>query len=916
MEPSASAVPFDELDELLDRAYALEGAERTAFLDRLPIAQRDRLRQLLELSQALTWTKMAAGAQSALENLASPSEPSMAGGWRLLHELGSGGMGQVFLARREAPEGRVLEDHDYVQEAAVKVLWSVRAPEEVRARFLRERRLLASLNHPGLARFIDGGFMDDGRPWFAMEYVAGEAIDVHARQLSLEARLRLFMEVCSSVAHAHQRLIVHRDIKPQNLLVDETGRARLLDFGIAGVLEDIDDGVHTQTAGGPLTVQYASPEQLRGGVVTASSDIYQLGLLLYEMLAGVRPYDLGGASLMRAIEVVSERTPPRPSTHRQSVPPDLDAIVMTALAKAPDDRYRSVAAFAEDIGRFLAGLPVRAVAPTPWYLARRFLRRHALLVSIVAASGLGLAAATAISIRMANEATAQAARSRATQQILSDVFKKADPFRGNGGAVTLADALIRAKPEIAARVDQDPLLAWEVNRTLGQIYQGLGLVEEERSAFEAMLQAAHRLTRDRGDYRHLEAMAGVGNVLARTNPVEAVNYFDAHLPARPKSRSSVKAWLDAQYAYVGALGRVRESGRADAGTFAMARVMETYGIDDPRTRGRLSQLLAGVAGRAGDDEAEDRHRRDTVEYMRAANNPSALAVILNNYAIHLGRRGRYEASEAAFQEAMAIFEDADVHDPTFANLLRSYAGLLFRTGRIEEAIQATERSLSLLPGESESYARFVAELNLAQFQLVRGDAVAALEGLVRTLPRAFEAFRDDPSVPRRMLRVFAKTMAFGGAPDLAEMALGLRGERCGEEPAWPYALEALEHKKDIPPRQEIWRALAQLDGAPDSGAARASSLETFIAVYRDEVPLFFDAWDRWQVLERLRARLAEAPLPLEWETLASDLAPRRSALMRIMASGRRAELETLAATLGRSGSSTYACPRAHPPPPR
>ena len=289
------AISFRELDALLERAYALEDEERTDYVESLPEPQRTHLKQLLEVSHALTLKSVAADAKAVLDDMEaqgrSPARPigggPIAGRWRLHRELGSGGMGQVFFATREAPDDADGHGSDYIQEAAIKVLWSLRASEEVRARFLRERRLLASLNHPGLARFVDGGFLADGRPWFAMEYVAGQTIDRHAIGLSIEGRLQLFNEVCATVAHAHQRLIVHRDIKPLNVLVDESGRARLLDFGIAGVLEDIDDGVHTRTAGGPLTVQYASPEQLTGGVVTVASDIYQLGLLLYQMLTGV-----------------------------------------------------------------------------------------------------------------------------------------------------------------------------------------------------------------------------------------------------------------------------------------------------------------------------------------------------------------------------------------------------------------------------------------------------------------------------------------------------------------------------------------------------------------------------------------------------------------------------------------------------
>ena len=868
MNHRVDEIGFRELDGLLERAYALDGAARTEFVGSLPEPQRGRLRELLQVSEALPMRGIAANARAMFESLdrrgddeAEGGPSPVAGRWRLHKELGAGGMGQVFFATREAPNGAPCPDRDYVQEAAIKVLWSLKAGEEVRARFLRERRLLASLNHPGLARFVDGGFLADGRPWFAMEYVAGSSIDAHALNLSIRERLQLFNEVCASVAYAHQRLIVHRDIKPMNVLVDGSGRARLLDFGIAGVLEDIDDGIHTRTAGGPLTLQYASPEQITGGVVTVASDIYQLGLLLYEMLAGAQPYHLGNAALAKAIDAICKQIPPKPSRHNPSVDRDLDAIVMTALAKNPDERYRAATDLAEDVERYLGGRPIRALPQTPWYVARRFLRRNAVVASIVGMSAVALTAATVVSVSMAKEATAQAARSAAAQQILSDVFQKADPFKGRGSAVTLAEALVRAKPDIAARLHGDPLLAWEVNHTLAQIYESLGLVEEELSAYKAMLWVARQMGEDHSDPRFLTGVAGIGNVLARTNPAEAVSYFDANLPARPASERVLDAWLSAQYAYVGALARVRELGRADAGTFTMAQVMEAFGVEDPRKRGRLSQLLAGVAKRSGDTASETQHWQDTVEYMRATQSPSALAVTLNNWAIHLGRTKRYKASEAAFLEALEIYESVNLKDPTFAAMLRSYAGLLFRTGRTDEAIAATEKALSLLQPSTQFYARFVAELNLTQYYFVKGDIRSTMKVLTQALSAARRASPGDTSAPKRMLRLFAKTLVFGRAFHLASTSLGFEAGLCQTERPLLRALETLEHPRDQKQRTSIWDALASLEAKSASHPLEQTDLNRFLALYEREAPVFFDVLDAWRVLDRLSALPTSGSLP-------------------------------------------------------
>ncbi len=917
---------FKQLDELLDQAYALDGEARSSFVEQLPEPQRGHIQKLLELSHELTVSDIARDAQAVIENIdrlgsdsgnegdrVRESNRGAAGRWRLHRELGSGGMGQVFFATREALENDSGASGDYVQEAAIKILWAQRATSETRARFLRERRILASLNHPGLARFIDGGFLKDSRPWFAMEYVEGIDIDEYAMSLSIDARLMLFVEVCASVAYAHQRLIVHRDIKPQNILVDRSGHPRLLDFGVASVLDDIDDGIHTQSSGTPLTLQYASPEQVSGALVTVASDIYQLGLLLYKLLTGTVPYELKDIALRKALLVICEQTPPKPSVHNAKIPADMDAIVMTALNKDPDERYRTVTTFAEDVQRFIDGRPVHAVPQTRSYVTRRFLRRHAIIASIVGFSALALTAATIVSVRMAKEASAQATRSAAAQQILTDVFQKADPFAGQGATVTLADALTRAQPDIAVRVANDPLLAWEVNLALGQIYESVGLVEQEMSAYRAMLEAASALGDANGRY-FLTGVAGLGSALARTNPVKAVQYFDENMPTRPRSEDDLEAWLGAQYSYVGALNRVREYGRADAGTFVMADVMDEYGVSNARTRGRLSQLLAGAARRADDLDAENRHWQDAVEHMRAANNPSALAVILSNWAIHLGRQKRYDESESAFLESMAIFERAGLEDPTFAAVIRSYAGLLFRTGRIDEAIAATERSLTLLAPSSQFYARFVGELNLVRYTFVKGDVGKSLDTLTRSLPAAQKAFADDPAVPQRMLRSFAKVLVFGRAHSSAATALGHEIRACGSEKQLLAVLETLEHPVDRDARNAIWVALNALLQKQRASTLSQADIDGFVGFYENTAPAFFDALDQWRVLDQLASLAAPLLLPSEQAQRYQTLSAERLSAEALISAQYAPEVDAIAGYLGETAGDEHQCPQPPPAP--
>ena len=277
------------------------------------------------------------------------------GGYRVLHELGRGGMGVVYLAERDgraaaANAGRV----------ALKILrHDMEMDETSLRRFREERRILASLQHPGIARLFDEGVTDDGRPWFAMEFVDGIPIDVYAslRGLVLPARLELFARVCDAVEHAHSQSIIHRDLKPSNVLVDVAGNVRLLDFGIAKATSPLGEGVATRTGQGRLTPEYASPEQLRGLRVTPASDVFALGVLLYKLLTGRRPFRTRRCGLGALLDRLGLQ-PPRLG---DGFPPALDAITRKALQRKPEHRYATAGAFAAHVRAALSQFPARQV---------------------------------------------------------------------------------------------------------------------------------------------------------------------------------------------------------------------------------------------------------------------------------------------------------------------------------------------------------------------------------------------------------------------------------------------------------------------------------------------------------------------------------------------------------------------------
>ena len=319
--------------------------------------------------------------------------------YRIIGRLGRGGMATVYRAERS--------DGSYEQQVALKVLRRGVDTTDLIRRFLVERQILSSLTHPNIARILDGGSTGDGRPYLVMELVPGEPITAwaDARRLSVPARLRLFLQVVDAVHDAHQQLVVHRDLKPSNILVDETGRVKLLDFGIAKLLDA--DGDHTDVGARPLTPHYASPEQLEGGRITTATDVYQLGLLLRELLTGLRPVrpdlrtgattarmsasvlDHGAGAASPAARAIQRGT--TPARLRRRLVGDLDLIVAKALRVEPELRYASADEFAADLRRHLRGLPIQAHPESARYLARKFVTRHRWFIPAVGALAIGRA---------------------------------------------------------------------------------------------------------------------------------------------------------------------------------------------------------------------------------------------------------------------------------------------------------------------------------------------------------------------------------------------------------------------------------------------------------------------------------------------------------------------------------------------
>jgi hypothetical protein len=376
---------WELLQELFDDVCSLDEANRRVILEQRCNGDT-RLRSDVE-RMVRAYQESSAANEEARRKAAG----RRFGAWQTARLLARGGMGEVWLARRA--------DGEHEQQAALKILSPYLASPDAVDRFRRERQLLARLEHPNIARLLDGGMSAQGEPYLVMEYVEGVRLDRYCeeRGLSVRERLQLFLKVCAAVNAAHQYFVVHRDLKPSNILVTADGEPKLLDFGIAKLIDSEAGLEQTATANIFLTPMYASPEILRGHPATVASDIYSLGLVLYELLAGRRPFDASKLSPVALIEAVTERdVPPPSSVAAAALAPalagDLDAIALKALAKNPEERYASAAELAEDIRRYLSGQPVLAVRATWTYVARKFIRRNRLAVGLTTLALVGLAA--------------------------------------------------------------------------------------------------------------------------------------------------------------------------------------------------------------------------------------------------------------------------------------------------------------------------------------------------------------------------------------------------------------------------------------------------------------------------------------------------------------------------------------------
>ena len=603
------------------------------------------------------------------------------GPYQLIRLVGRGGMGVVYEA--------VRDDRQFDQRVALKIIKRGMDSDFVRERFLRERQILASLDHPHIARLMDGGSTADGLPYFALEFVEGEPITDYCnqRKLSLEAKLKLFRDVCAPVQHAHQKLAVHRDLKPSNIMVTADGTPKLLDFGIAKLLA-ADPGeafTRTETALRLMTPDYASPEQVRGGVITTATDVYALGIVLYELLTGRRPYQFDTYAPAAIERAICDTEIPRPSdmlermkdesgrmksgsrrffssfiTHPSSLRGDLDNIVQMAMRKEPERRYQSVEQFSEDIRRYLTGLPVVARKDTFSYRAGKFARRHKAGVAILALLVVFAVVLAVLAVRTARErdrANQEAATAQAVTQSLVTMFEIANPGKARGNVVTARELLDQGADKVVRELKGQPVVQAKLLDTIGQLYHSIGLYDREQPLLEEALKLRRQtLGNEHADVAtsldHLAEVARLKDDFARSESL-----FRESLAMRRKllgaeslevadSLNNLALSLQNTNRYDEAEQLLRES-------LAMRRKLLGQEHQDVATG--LNNLGLTLYARGRTDEAEQMFR-ESLEMRRKLLGPDhhQVAWSMSNLASRLHRKGQLDEAERLHREALAI----------------------------------------------------------------------------------------------------------------------------------------------------------------------------------------------------------------------------------------------------------------------
>lgn len=800
--PIPDPAEWRALSALLDEALDLDDAARAEWLAQL--AAREPA--LAPRVAAMLASRDAMSQDGFMQGTATP--PPVSGGrpggrcgpYRLESLIGRGGMGSVWRAQRD--DGR------YDAVVAVKLLATSLLGDDGERRFRREGQILARLRHPHIAQLLDAGVSDDGQPYLVLEHIEGVHLDAWCRDRALDvrARVRLFLDVLAAVAHAHASLVVHRDLKPSNILVDTTGAVKLLDFGIAKLLED--DGAPGATAltrdgGGLLTPRYASPEQVTGGAVTTATDVYTLGVILFELLSDASPYRLARESRGALEEAIVTGEPRRPSecvtlpARRRQLQGDLDTIALKALRKQAGERYATVTALADDLEAWLDGRPVRARPDAVGYRMARFVRRHALAVGAAGAVLLAVLGGAGAALWQARVARAEQARAEQVTALITGIFENADPYVGEGKALTATDLLQQAYSRLDSSLTDRPDLRYDLTWLIGSSLAGLQAYREAEPILREVegLALARYGPTDRRTLRAQVALSGIHRARGQLDAMDSLL-----LRVLPTLRAQgaaatptlVGALIDSAHLAIdrgqgsAALGPAREAdslarsvlpprhdhrvtsaqlvavalenvgtdpeGAMRAAERAVEATRMRYGTTAGHPRVIEGQMTLGRAyGRVG-------RTRDAIAVLTEADSAArgsmgadayTRAFIVASRANYLLDLSRFDASLADYNEAARILRaNGDSTSVSYGIVQANRGNLLVKLGRGGEAIAPLEGSIALLAAAwGAAHPRLVVHrLRLVQAEVARGATNAAQQRLARiaadtSLPRGTQVMR-------------------------------------------------------------------------------------------------------------------------------------------------------------------------------
>ncbi len=709
------------IDDLIQRARRLGPHERMQFV-REACGADETLFSRVFAALDQTETDQVRWPEALAEQPTPPTatlEGQRIGPYRVMRKLGSGGMGDVYLAERD--------DHEYQQRVAIKLVRAGLASPQIHSRLRLERQILAKLQHPNIAQLLDGGRTTEGTPYLVMEYIEGEPIDVYCdrRRLSLAERAALVRTVCAAVHYAHQNLIVHRDLKPNNILITAGGVPKLLDFGIAKLLDE-RNSEHTLALTHfeyrVMTPAHASPEQVRGDTITTASDIYVLGVLLYELLTGRRPFQLTGSRMTDIEHTVCELEPPLPSmrilqtgseepellqeiaTCRSSTPKrlarelagDLDNIIMMAMRKEASRRYSSTAQLAADLLRHFTGQPVAATSDTWSYRTRKFISRHTLAVICSALAVTALASFSVVTWtqrqRIASErdvAAAERARAEQVSSFLVELFELSDPSKSRGNQVTARELLDIGARRVSSGLADQPQTRTTLLGTIGRVYSSLGLYPDAVRLLEEALQARRKLYGSRHT-AVAEAMVELGATLLEQGQFNRAQILLDEAFAMQRSLLGKDAVTLAPTLM--ALGHLAEQrGALDSAKdlyLESLRLYRVHGLERSSQAASVTNDLAGIHLRRSEYARAADLYQQALEIDRSAlgQDHPQVAMHIQSLALTLYRQGKLEAAEPLYKESLQLLQQVlgDRHPHTL-DALANYGNFLRRRGDLPAA---------------------------------------------------------------------------------------------------------------------------------------------------------------------------------------------------------------------------------------